>query len=147
MPRAEIATTQALHTLEQLHAELGGKIQQNKEESERLAQDMRHIEAVLKLLDPSYSARSIAVRRRRKNPFFKRGTIFRNVLGVLRGAERPLTASEITDRLLSAKGVSTVSRDDFRNLFSGVQASLRNHDGVTVRNVAEGIPARWELIV
>ena len=38
MPRAEIATTQAKFTLEQLHAELGGKILDNKREAKRLAQ-------------------------------------------------------------------------------------------------------------
>jgi hypothetical protein len=146
MPRAEIATTQARHTLEQLHAELGGKIQQNKEEAEKLAQDMRHVEAVLKMLDPSYSVRSISVRRRKKNPYFKRGTIFRHVLEVLREAESPLTASEITTRLLVAKGVSEPSKDDFKNLFGGAQGSLRNHDGESVRNVGQGIPARWEMI-
>lgn len=146
MPTATISTTQALHTLNQLHAELGGKIQQNKEEAERLAQDMRHVEAVMKLLDPSHVVRGISVRRRRPNPFFKRGTIFRSVLGVLREAEGPLTASEITDKLLVRAGVAAASREDFRNLFSGVTASLRNHAGKTVRNVADGIPAKWEVI-
>jgi hypothetical protein len=36
MPRAEIATHQAKATLLQLHAELGGKILDNKAEAERL---------------------------------------------------------------------------------------------------------------
>lgn len=35
MPRAEIATKQAKFTLEQLHAELGGKILDNKAEAKR----------------------------------------------------------------------------------------------------------------
>jgi hypothetical protein len=144
--KAQIATTQATFTLERLHAELGGKIQQNKEEAERLADDMRHVEAVLKMLDPSYSVRSIAVRRRKANPYFKRGTIFRSVLEFLRDATEPLTASDITSRLLASKGVSEPSREDFRNLFGGVQSSLRNNDGVTVRAVGEGKPARWKII-
>ena len=49
--RAKIATTQATHTLLQLHAELGGKIIDNKKEATRLAGSMRHVEAVLKLLE------------------------------------------------------------------------------------------------
>lgn len=146
MPRAEICTKQARHTLEQLHAELGGKILQNKEEAERLAQDMRHVEAVLKMLDPNYNVRRIAVRRRKPNPYFKRGTIFRSVLEILRTAQEPLTAAELTKRLLASKGVSDPPREDFRNLFGGVQSSLRNNDGVTVRCIGTGIPAHWELI-
>jgi hypothetical protein len=146
MPRAEIATTQARHTLEQLHAELGGKILQNKEEAERLAQDMRHVEAVLKMLDPNYNVRSIAVRRRKPNPYFKRGTIFRHVLELLRTAPEPMTASEITSRLLASKGAPEGDREVFRNLFGGVQSSLRNNDGKTVWAVGEGRPAKWEIM-
>jgi hypothetical protein len=89
--RAEIATKQAKFTLEQLHAELGGKILDNKKEAERLAQRMKHVEAVLKMLDPAYNVRAIAIRRRKPNPYFKRGTIFRSVLDALREAGRPLT--------------------------------------------------------
>lgn len=86
------------------------------------------------LLDRSHVVRGIAVRRRRPNPFYKRGTIFRSVLGVLRDAEGPLTASEIT--LLVAAGVSAASREDFRNLFSGVTrrfAIMRGEQSVTSR--------------
>jgi hypothetical protein len=88
MPRAEIATKQAKFTLEQLHADLGGKILDNKAEAKRLAIAMTHVEAVLKLLDPAYSVRGISVRRRKPNPWFKRGTVFREALGVLRTAEK-----------------------------------------------------------
>jgi hypothetical protein len=52
MPYAKIKTTQATLTLVQLHAELGGKILDNKREANRLRLAMKHVEAVLKLLDP-----------------------------------------------------------------------------------------------
>lgn len=144
--RAEICTKQARFTLERLHAELGGKILENKKEAERLASDMKHVEAVLKMLDPSYCVRSIAVRRRKPNPYFKRGTIFRSVLEILRDAPAPLTASEITSRLLTSKGVAKPSRGDFRNLFGGVQASLRNNEEKSVRTTGGGKPAKWALV-
>jgi hypothetical protein len=41
------ATKQAKFTLEQLHAELGGKILDNKAQAKRLAEGMKHVEAVL----------------------------------------------------------------------------------------------------
>jgi hypothetical protein len=40
MPRAEIADKHAMHTLQQLHAELAGKLLQAKEESKRLPHDV-----------------------------------------------------------------------------------------------------------
>ena len=85
----------ALCALEALHAELAGKIGDNKREAERLANDMRHVEAVLKLLQPGYNVRPIAVRRRKPNPWFKRGTVFRHVLDIMRGAKEPMTARQI----------------------------------------------------
>jgi hypothetical protein len=65
MPRAQIATRQAKYTLEKLHAELGGKILDNKAEAKRVAASMVQVEAVVKMLDPSYDVRPIAVRRRK----------------------------------------------------------------------------------
>lgn len=143
MPHAEIATKQATLTLEQLHAELAGKIADNKAEAARLAKAMKHVEAVLKIMDPTYNLRRIAVRRRKPNPHFKRGTIFRAALDVLRVAEKPLTTREIVARLFSAKGISAPSAHDRRTLEGAVQSSLRNHNGATVKNAGEGMPARW----
>jgi hypothetical protein len=48
----------AMQTLERLHAELGGQILENKEEAQRLAGQMLHVEAVIKMLDPTYRPRS-----------------------------------------------------------------------------------------
>ena len=145
MPRAEIATKQAKFTLEQLHAELGGKILDNKAEAKRLAIAMMHVEAVLKMLDPAYSVRAISVRRRKPNPWFKRGTVFREALGIMRKAEGPLTAREITDRMIAAKGVQNPAPKAARDLVGAVNASLQNHRGKNVESVGDGMPARWKL--
>lgn len=40
----------AIQTLERLHSELGGQILENKEEAQRLAGQMLHVEAVIKML-------------------------------------------------------------------------------------------------
>lgn len=145
MPHAKILTTQAMHTLEQLHAELGGKILDNKAEAKRLAASMVHVEAVLKLLDPSYDCRPIAVRRRKPNPWFKRGTVWRSALDVLRAAEGPLTTQAITDRMLVAKGVQKPAPKAAHDLEGAVRAALRNHSGIAVMAAGEGIPVRWLL--
>jgi hypothetical protein len=43
---------------ERLHAELGGKILDNRQEAERLGEQMMHVEAVIKMLDPAYNLAS-----------------------------------------------------------------------------------------
>ncbi len=47
----------AIQTLERLHSELGGQILENKEEAQRLAGQMLHVEAVIKMLDPTFNLR------------------------------------------------------------------------------------------
>src|SRR3954468_3351253 len=98
----------AIQTLERLHAELnlGGKILENKQEHENLAGQMRHVEAVIKMLDPSYSLRAISVKRRQPNPWFKRGTVYRRAVDVLRTAEQPLRAREIAERVLATANIA-----------------------------------------
>lgn len=61
----------AVAFLVHLHADLGGKIKANRQEGERLANDMKHVEAVIRLFDPAYNVRAISVRRRnRSNRWF-----------------------------------------------------------------------------
>ena len=135
----------AMYALLKLHADLGGQLLENKKERLRLEQSMRHVEAVMKLLEPGYNVRPIAVRRRKPNPWFKRGTVFRHALDVLRTAKQPLTAREITLQMLTTKGVANASAKATRNLIGSVQSSLQNHDGGMVARHGEGMPARWSM--
>jgi hypothetical protein len=70
----------AIQTLERLHSELAGQILQNKQEAQQLAGQMLHVEAVIKMLDPTFNLRKIAVKRRQPNPWFKRGTVYRRAV-------------------------------------------------------------------
>ena len=75
----------AVAYLVRLHADIGGQILENRKEAKRLADAMIHVEAVIRLFDPAYNVTRIAARRRYKgNGVFKRGTILRNALDVLR---------------------------------------------------------------
>lgn len=136
----------AVDYLIRLHADIGGRIQENKRQAERLADDMRHVEAVLKLFDPEFNARAISARRRvTGNPWFKRGTLFRAALEALRKATAPLTVREVTDAILAAKGVRDATAKQRTGLEAGVRSSLENHAGKTVERVGEGVPKRWRL--
>jgi hypothetical protein len=137
----------AVAYLVRLHADIGGQILANKKQAERLAESMQHVEAVIRMFDPAYPIRRIAARRRYKgNAWFRRGTILRHALEMLRKAQGPLTAREIAERMLAAKG----ARDDaspkaLRSLTASVQTSLQNHNGKTVRLVGQGMPGRWRI--
>ena len=105
---------------------------------------MKHVEAVLKLLDPAYSVRGISIRRRKTNRWFKRGTVFRAALDALRAAGKPLAVREIAEAMLAAKGTDATP-EALRDLFGAVQAALRNHKGVSVVEDTVARPARWSI--
>ena len=135
----------AIQTLERLHAELGGKILENKQEHENPAGQMRHVEAVIKMLGPSYSLRAISVKRRATGKWFKRGTLYRKALDVLRTAEQPMTATDLAWAVLAANNITTGDKKAVQILGQRIQASLRNHAGKGIQQVNDGSPARWRL--
>jgi hypothetical protein len=135
----------AINTLERLHSELGGQILENKQRHGELSDQMRHVEAVIKMLDPGYSLRAISVKRRQPNPWFKRGTVYRRAVDALRTATEPLTAREIADLVLSAANVTDPGKDAVADLTGSILASLRNHKGKGIERTNEGAPARWRL--
>jgi hypothetical protein len=136
-----------LSALRRLHAEIGGKINENRKNAKRLREDKRHVAAVIKMFSPGYDVKAIAARRTYKaNPWFRRGTLFRSALDVMRGASEPLTVAQIVDRMLTAKGVATARADQIRGLQSAVLASLRNREGKgRVQMADDRMPARWRL--
>ena len=99
----------------------------------------------MKMLEPGFNLQSIAVRRRKPNPWFRRGTVYREALEVLRDAPGPMTAREIAEAMLAAKGVTDAPRRKVSNLGQGVLSSFRNHKDGPVVVVGEGLPARWKL--
>ena len=108
---------------------------------------MKHLEAVIRMLAPDFDTRRIAVRtRNRTNRWFKRGTMFRAVLGVLKSASGPLTVREMAVRLLAEKGEPDPDPKVIRQLEGGVRAALLGKRERTVVRVGQGMPARWALI-
>ncbi len=49
----------AVASLVKLQADLAGRIQQNQQEGERLQEEVRHVEATIKLFDPDFNLQEI----------------------------------------------------------------------------------------
>jgi hypothetical protein len=143
MPHADIKSKQAMHTLSQLHAELAGKFLENRNAAVKIKTAMLQVEAVMQMLQPGFSVKGLSAKRRNKsNPWFKRGTLFRSAVDVMRRASVPMTAREIADALLAGKAPKA-SHKQATDLQAAILAALRKRDGGTV--VGEGSPARWRL--
>ena len=133
----------AVAFLIRLHADVGGRILENRKEALRLAEDAKAVEAVIRMFDPDFNARAISARRRvTGNPWFKRGTLFRTSLEVLRKATAPLTVRELADAMLVAKGITDATDRQHEMLQQALRSSLENNVGKTVQRAAEGIPMR-----
>jgi hypothetical protein len=138
----------AVAYLVRLHADLGGQIEANKREADRLVESMKAVETVIRLFDPVYDVRRIAVRRRQSlNKWFKRGHMFRAAIDVLRAAPLPMTVRELTRMVLAGQGVNDADVKTLRNMEGGMRSCLSNNEGKTVERVGEGMPAKWRLIL
>jgi hypothetical protein len=137
----------AVAYLIRLHADIGGRVLENKRQAEQLAADAKAVEAVIRMFDPEFNARTVAARRRvTGNPWFRRGTLFRHALEILRTAAAPMTVKEITAAVVTGAGITDATAKQRLNLESGVRASLENNAGKTVERVGEGVPKRWKVI-
>lgn len=143
-PTRDPHTRPAINTLERLHMELGGQILENRQKHEELSGQMRHVEAVIKMLDPAYNLARITVKRRQANKWFKRGTIYRRAVDTLRTATAPMTAPEIGTAILKAEGIEA-SKADARTMALAIQHSLKNHEGKGVQIIGEARPAKWSI--
>ena len=136
-----VAVAQLVH----LHAQLGARLQANRRERAKLAADMKHVEAVIRLFDPTYDTRRIAVKRRNKaNPLLRKGTAWRTALEVLRVAEKSLTIREVAERILTAKRVP-LGPKAVKDMVNSLHASFTNNKGKVIQRVGEGLPQRWRL--
>jgi hypothetical protein len=99
------------------------------------------------MFSPEYDVKAIAARRTYKaNAWFKRGTLFRAAMDVMRNTSEPLTVRQIVDRMLAAKRITNARPDQVRGLQCAVLASLRHRKGKgSVQRANEGAPARWKL--
>jgi hypothetical protein len=84
------------------------------------------------MLQPGFSVAAIAAKRRNKsNPWFKRGTLFRGAVDVMRRAGVPMTAREISEALIADKAPQATPKQA-RDLQAAILAALRKRNGKTV---------------
>jgi hypothetical protein len=135
----------AKHALLEMHATLAGEMQKSNEHFFKIVKQMREIESVIKMVDPSFKINRIAVRRMQPSGWFKRGTVTRTCLDVLRQAGGSLTVREIMDAALKSKGHSP-DAEKIGKVRSVFNTALRNQVGKTIRVIRDGPSVRWELI-
>ena len=106
---------------------------------------MVRIESVVKMLDPDFNARAISAKRRNTgNPWFKRGTLYRSAIDVLRRVGKPMTARELTMAVLDGKQPTPTRKQEI-DVQAAILAAMRDHVGKGIERAGEEVPARWIL--
>jgi hypothetical protein len=139
-----MAEAHVVGVLRKKRAEIFGRIIGLEKELRQQRADMKHVDATLRLFAPSQSLSKPSAR-----PFWpRRGEGSRLVLGVLRDAEKPLTAGEIAEQLLAGKPAGAVPARARDALDKTVQAALNNgrNKGLIERTGGRGITATWQIV-
>jgi len=134
-------------------SELAGLIQHHQEALRRIGADLDHLNATIKLFDPTFDLRTIKVTAHRNaNPWFKTGEAVRFVLDTLRVAETPLTSRQVCEAILKVRGINAGEIGDWPLFQKTVLAALRRQERkamVKVAGMVKGptgpIPA-WQLV-
>ena len=126
--------------------ELAGEAERHRRELHRLADELVHLDATIRLFAPDYDLGGIRVRRRRhRHQWFKPGECQRLVLEVLRDAPGPLSDYGVRAAVAVRKGLQD-RPEVLASLHKTTQAVLRRLAGQGVARavgLADGGRA-WE---
>jgi hypothetical protein len=133
----------AIHALKDRRATMAGEIVQMKEGIAYREEQLSHLDAVLRELDPSYRSDSIPPKKLRRFKLFGNGELNRLIADALRRAEKPLASSDVADAIVEAKGYG---RQSIHALTRRVRANLSyllRHRRLV--KTGDRLTARWTL--
>lgn len=141
-----MADTHVISALVDKRARLDGEIKMRRYQITRLEMEMAHIDAVIRMFQPSYDIAKIATKRTfGKTPAgTRKGDGIRMALTVLREAGELLTTTEIASRVLAKLGKPD-NPESTAMLATNIKANFsRRRDGA-VRLDATTYPGRWAM--
>jgi hypothetical protein len=135
------------------HSELAGLIQFHQAEIERVAADLKHLDATLKLFAPEIDLRTLGSKRVRKSSMggFKRFKCKEShmwALDQLREATQPITTGVIAEQIIVAKGLEDTKelRISIQRTLTGTLRRLEKRGLVKdVGRAGNGLSALWQI--
>lgn len=117
-------------------AKHAGQVEVLRKQLEQAEQEIEHIDAVIKLIGPTFNLGGIRAKRTRtRTPGFKRGELTERGIDTLRDAGEPRSVEDVCAAIVSDKGEVDASK--LRNL---VRTCLRSQEqqGVIRRTSVDG---------
>ena len=120
-----MAESHVISALVSKRSEVAGLIDHHKKELSRLADEVKTLDASIKIFDPTYRIQGIKPRAYRKqNIFFKSGEANRLLLDILRDANEPLSALAVVDAVIERKAL-TLSDEQLPKLKASIGNTLK----------------------
>jgi hypothetical protein len=134
----------ALSALRKKRAELASETVQLERQLRRRREVLGHVDATLRLLDPSVDIEAVPNKRIvRRIRLLRQGELGRLILGALRDAEAPLSTQAITTHILAAGEHGEAVRSAMAQCVRGNLAYLGRRRKVI--NSRTGQTTRWQL--
>jgi hypothetical protein len=134
----------ALSALRDKRAVLASEIVQLERQLRHRKESLGHVDATLRLLDPSVDIDAIPTKRPRKRiKLFRQGELGRLILSTMRNADAPISTQEITSAILAAGGHGPSARSAVMPRVRGNLAYLHNREKVS--KTGSGKDVRWTL--
>lgn len=153
MPETNINRSHVVSALTAMHAEMAGQIERYQQEIRRVAADLVHVAATLKLLVPSMDLRSIGAKRVRQSSmggfkFFKPGESQRLILDILREAGRSMLTTDITAIVIERKKMndSPEVRATLTRTITGSLRRMAQRGLVCGEECGKGRALAWMLV-
>lgn len=127
-------------------ARIDGEIKMRRYQIARLEMELAHLDAVIKMFQPSYDIAKIATKRTfGKNPAgVPKGAGGRHALSTLREAGEPLTANDIAGRVLVKLGKED-SPEARRMLAATIVSTFSRRKDGAVQYDASTHPGKWKI--
>ncbi|MCK9916266.1 hypothetical protein MXD81_44655 [Microbacteriaceae bacterium K1510] len=135
----------AILALKDRRATLAGEIQRFKDGIKHREQQLAHMDATLRILDPEYRADTIAPKRIRRVKLFGGGELNRLIIDALRRANgEALSTPQIADAIIAAKGYGHEAKPALtRRVRANLSYLLWKRRAV--EKIGDRMTARWRL--
>lgn len=132
----------AIAALKDRRATLAGEVIRFKENIRYREEQLAHLDATLRILDPAYRADSLPPKRIRQVKLFGGGELNRLILDALRRANgTPLSTPDIADAIIAAKGYGHEAKPALiRRVRANLSYLLRRG---SVQKEGKRLGARW----
>ena len=130
--------------LAKARAALATDIAETQERLRKLAADLAHIDATLRIVAPDFQIESAGPVFRPPSDWSKRGQMSRVMLDILRTARNPMTSREIAAQMIVERGL-VADADVLNTMTKRCSTALRALSQKGLANWEEGEAGFWKL--